>query len=228
MNVSAIVPSTWRQLQACWQALDDKKAEQLRLLYVGPQSSVTDFFLLATGTSEPHLRALANTLSATLKTEGIALVGREMETSSGWVVVDAFDFVIHIFLPEVRSRYALEQLWKDAKVVDLPAVTASLAAQAASKVAAPKATPVKKAPVKKVAAKKAAIKKVAAKTAAVKKVAVKKAATKKAATKKAPVKKVAVKKAVAVKKSAPAKKAAVKKAAVKKAPAKKAAAKKTK
>jgi ribosome-associated protein len=126
MNVSAIAPTTWRQIRACWQALDDKKAENLCLLYVGPQSSITDFFLLASGTSEPHLKALAAALAQTLKDEGVHLVGRDLSHASGWAVVDAFDFVVHLFIPEMRARYQLEQLWKDAEAVDFATIEAAL------------------------------------------------------------------------------------------------------
>jgi len=220
MNVSSIAPASWRQLRACWQALDDKKAEHLRLLYVGPQSSITDFFLLATGTSEPHLKALASTLVQTLKAEGVRLVGRDVEPSSGWVVVDAFDFVIHLFLPELRSRYSLEQLWKDAVVVDFATIESAINLAQPKPATAPPAKPAaKKAAVKKTAVKKAAVKKAAVKKVAAKAPAVKKVAAKKAAATKPAAKKVAVKKAAAAK-------PAVKKAAVKKAVAEKPAAKK--
>lgn len=98
----------------CWKALDDKKAENLRILDVTGRSPITNYFILATATSEPHLKALAGEIEKTLKENGVKSVGRDFKTSSGWVVVDAFDFMAHIFLPEQRGLYGIESLWKDA------------------------------------------------------------------------------------------------------------------
>ena len=101
-------------VKKCYQALDDKKAEDLKVLDVRGKSPITNYFLLATANSEPHLRALSNELLATLKERGVKSVGREFNEGSGWVVVDAFDFMVHIFLPEQRGLYGIEALWKDA------------------------------------------------------------------------------------------------------------------
>lgn len=101
-------------VKKCYQALDDKKAEDLKVLDVRGKSPITNYFLLATANSEPHLRALSNELLATLKELGVKSVGREFNEGSGWVVVDAFDFMVHIFLPEQRGLYGIEALWKDA------------------------------------------------------------------------------------------------------------------
>lgn len=165
MNVSAIAPSTWRQIRACWQALDDKKAENLCLLYVGPQSSITDFFLLASGTSEPHLKALAASLAQTLKDEGVHLVGRDLSHASGWAVVDAFDFIVHLFIPEMRARYQLEQLWKDAVVVDIATVEAALNPPKPKPAPRKRTTPAKAKPAASAKAKPAASAKAKAKPA---------------------------------------------------------------
>ncbi len=99
-------------------ALDDKKAEDLKVLYLGQKSSITDFFILATGNSDPHLKALSNALFHELKDLQVKLVGTDSEQGSGWAVVDAFDVMIHLFLPEQREFYQLDELWKDADALD--------------------------------------------------------------------------------------------------------------
>lgn len=100
-------------------ALDDRKAEDLKVLYVGELSSITDFFILATGNSEPHLKALINSVSRELKDLRVSLVGSDSVQGSGWAVIDAFDVMIHLFLPEQRDFYKLDELWKDAELIDL-------------------------------------------------------------------------------------------------------------
>ncbi len=102
-------------VRKCWQALDDKKADNLKVLDVRGKSPITNYFIIATATSEPHLRALANELDKTLKDLGVKSIGRESNPGSGWVVVDAFDFMAHLFLPEQRGMYGIEALWKDAE-----------------------------------------------------------------------------------------------------------------
>lgn len=111
----AVQDPTFEIVRKCWQALDDKKAENLKVLDVRGKSPITNYFIIATATSEPHLRALANELDKTLKDLGVKSIGRESNPGSGWVVVDAFDFMAHLFLPEQRGMYGIEALWKDAE-----------------------------------------------------------------------------------------------------------------
>jgi len=103
-------------LTACCQALDDKKAEKLIVLELGTASSIADYFLIATGNSEPHLRALSSAVAGAMKEQQADVLAKEASTRSGWVVVDAFDLMVHLFTEEMRSFYNLEGLWRDAKV----------------------------------------------------------------------------------------------------------------
>ncbi len=105
-------------VKKCVRALDDKKAESLRVIFVGEKSSVTDFFVVATGNSEPHLRALRIAVEKELDDEKALIVGKESQPESGWCVVDAFDVIVHLLLPGQRENYQLESLWKDGE--DLP------------------------------------------------------------------------------------------------------------
>ncbi|MFA5257424.1 MAG: ribosome silencing factor [Opitutales bacterium] len=106
--------STLELLQLCCRALDEKKAENLRALYLGPRSSVADYFVIASGTSAPHLRALRNVLEKTLDAQGATILGMDTEFGSGWAVVDAGNIIFHLFTPKMRGIYSLEKLWKDA------------------------------------------------------------------------------------------------------------------
>jgi len=114
-------PST-RLLKLIVTSLDDKKAEDLRVLEVGKLSSITDYLVLATGTSEPHLRALRIELERVLDQEKARILGIDTSKGSGWTVVDAFEVMIHLFTPENRDKYRLELLWRDASDVSLPAL----------------------------------------------------------------------------------------------------------
>ena len=111
-------PST-RLLKLIVAALDAKKAEDLRVLDVSKQSSITDYLVLATGSSEPHLRALRIELERVLDAEKARILGVDTSKGSGWTVVDAFEIMIHLFTPENRDKYRMELLWRDATDVSL-------------------------------------------------------------------------------------------------------------
>ncbi len=101
------------------KALDDKKAEELHVLHVSRQSSITDYLVVATGTSEPHLRALRVELEKVLDAAKVRILGMDTEQGSGWLVVDAFDVMVHLFTKQTREVYRLEQLWKDAEEISV-------------------------------------------------------------------------------------------------------------
>lgn len=109
----------------CCRALEDKKAEHLRVLDVSAQSSITDYLVIATGTSEPHLRALRNALEEAFDAAQTRVVGRDAVRDSGWTVIDAFDVMVHLFTREQRERFRLDDLWKDATEVPLDELMAA-------------------------------------------------------------------------------------------------------
>lgn len=96
------------------QALADKKAEDLRVLDVSGLSSITDYLVLATGNSEPHLRALRIEVERVLDEQQARVLGVDTTRGSGWTVVDVFELMVHLFTPENRDKYRMELLWKDA------------------------------------------------------------------------------------------------------------------
>lgn len=97
--------------------LADKKAENVRILDVRGLSDVTDFFLFATAASAVHNRALAEELK--VKTKGDWKL-HHIEGAEGgdWILLDYMDVICHLFLPETRSFYGLEDLWGDAREVE--------------------------------------------------------------------------------------------------------------
>ena len=100
-------------------ALDAKKAEDLRVLDVSKQSSITDYLVLANGNSEPHLRALRIELEKVLDEQKVRILGMDTTRGSGWMVIDAFEVMVHLFTAENRDKYRMELLWKDATNVSI-------------------------------------------------------------------------------------------------------------
>ena len=99
----------------CRDLAEGKKAENLVVLDMRKLSSVTDYFVIATGTSEPHLRALIEELTERIAAE-FAIQPRAVDGAlkANWVVLDYLDVIVHLMRAETRERYGLEILWGDA------------------------------------------------------------------------------------------------------------------
>lgn len=110
---------TLDEIRCAITAIEDKKGEAIRVLDVRGKSSITDYIVIATATSEPHVKALKGALDTALNEAGVHLIGQDREVGSGWLVVDAFDFMVHLQTEEMREFYSLDQLWKDAAEVEL-------------------------------------------------------------------------------------------------------------
>lgn len=98
--------------------LDNKKAEDIKALEITDLSSVADYFVIVSGTSSTHIRALAEELEEKLKAlekEPNHVEGR----STGWILLDYGTVIVHIFTPADRENFNLEKLWQDAKEVDI-------------------------------------------------------------------------------------------------------------
>lgn len=100
------------------QTLDKHLAEEIRILNVADVSSVTDYFVIATGTGFPHLRALASELDHACKNAKFRPRRKGGGAESGWMIVDFADVIVHVMTRELREFYALEQLWSDGKTED--------------------------------------------------------------------------------------------------------------
>ena len=104
----------------CREFADNKKAENIVILDVRKISSVTDFFVIASGTSEPHLRAIVDEITDELREEyEVRPIRKDGSTQGAWVVLDFFDVIVHVMRTDARERYDLEGLWGDAARVKL-------------------------------------------------------------------------------------------------------------
>jgi ribosome-associated protein len=102
----------------CRELADNKKAENVVVLDVRKLSSVTDYFVIASGTSQPHLRAIVEEISGKLRDDYDLRPSRSEGASTGnWVVLDYFDVIVHVMHAETRKHYDLEGLWGDARPV---------------------------------------------------------------------------------------------------------------
>ncbi|MCZ7637303.1 MAG: ribosome silencing factor [Verrucomicrobia bacterium] len=107
--------------QRCRQLAENRKAEKVVVLDVRKLSSVTDFFVIATGLNEPHVRAIVEEVTEKLIEEaGLRPRAQDGSWKQNWVALDYFDVIVHVMRPEARSMYALESLWNDAPRVRRP------------------------------------------------------------------------------------------------------------
>jgi ribosome-associated protein len=109
------MPLTVRdKIRLAFQAAEDKKADEPVALNLDGLSAVTDFFVVAGGTSTTQVRAIADGIVEKLAAEGVEPLGTEGYTDGTWVLLDYVDFVVHIFHRDKRVFFALEDLWSDA------------------------------------------------------------------------------------------------------------------
>ena len=102
----------------CRDLAENKKAENVVILDVSKVSSVTDYFVVASGMSEPHLRAIASEITDKLRDEfNLRPRAVDGQTPTAWQVLDYFDVIVHIMRTDVREKYDLETLWGDAPQV---------------------------------------------------------------------------------------------------------------
>lgn len=102
------------ELELVLQAALERKARDLLLLDLRPVSNATDFFVIMTGTSDIHVRSIAEHIVEQLKGAGFRPNHVEGLRGGHWVLLDFIDFVVHIFHPAAREFYQLERLWGDA------------------------------------------------------------------------------------------------------------------
>ena len=108
------------------EAANERKAVDLVGLDVREISSFADTFVIATGTSDRHVRSIADAIEAALKIHGDPPMGVEGYDEGRWVLVDCDDAIVHIFQPEIREHYDLERLWSDASNLELEAAKLSV------------------------------------------------------------------------------------------------------
>ena len=104
--------------KAIAKVLDKKKALDIKAIHITEYSIVADYFIVASGTSNTHVKSLADDLEYELKQQGVEpdhIEGR----ATGWIFLDYGSVIVHVFTPESREYYNLERLWSDAQTVDL-------------------------------------------------------------------------------------------------------------
>ena len=101
------------------KALDEKKGLDIKLLRINDVSSLADYFLICTGTSNTHVKTLCDYAEYSMDQLNEPLLGREGHRGNSWELLDYGSVVIHVFTDEARKFYDLERLWADAEVVDL-------------------------------------------------------------------------------------------------------------
>ena len=110
------------QVQRAAAILIDRKANDVVLLSLKGVSDMTDYFLIASGTSDTHVRALGNAVLEDMKKDAGQMANHSEGLQQGrWVLLDYVDFVVHVFHPTLRNFYQIERLWADAQVVPITA-----------------------------------------------------------------------------------------------------------
>ena len=101
------------------KALDSKKGVDIRLLKIDRISSLADYFLICTGTSNTHVKTLCDYAEYALEQAGETVLSREGHRGNSWELLDFGAVVVHVFTEDARKFYDLERLWRDAEPVDL-------------------------------------------------------------------------------------------------------------
>jgi ribosome-associated protein len=108
------------QVQGAIAAAQDRKAVDLVVLDLRPANGFADYFLICSGTNPRQIKAISDAVQDALGERGIRPAHVEGYDHAGWILLDYFDFIVHIFSPEARAFYALERLWGNAKLISVP------------------------------------------------------------------------------------------------------------
>ena len=109
------------QIDRAIAAAEDKKAVDLVVLDLKKASGFTDYFLIASGTNTRQVRAIADSVMERLADDGVKPAHVEGYDRSEWILLDYFDFIVHVFAPETRAFYGLERLWGNADRIEVAA-----------------------------------------------------------------------------------------------------------
>ena len=109
------------QVQRAITAAQDRKALDLIVLDLRPAHGFADYFLICSGTNPRQIKAIADAVQEAEADRGLKPAHVEGYDRAGWILLDYFDFIVHIFAPETRVFYGLERLWGSAELVEVPA-----------------------------------------------------------------------------------------------------------
>ena len=101
------------------KALDSKKGLDIKIIKIRGISSIADYFVIATGTSNTHVKALADEVEYQLDNNGISVSSVEGQRNDTWILLDYIDVIVHVFSEDAREYYNLERLWEDGEEVSL-------------------------------------------------------------------------------------------------------------
>lgn len=101
------------------QTLDNKKASSVKVLKVRDLTILTDYFVIASGTSNTHVKSLAEEIEFQLEKQDIRVVRTEGYDTKSWILLDYGHVIVHVFYPEARDFYDLEHLWADAQEIEV-------------------------------------------------------------------------------------------------------------
>ncbi len=106
-------------VKKAYDALSDKKGEDIKIIEIGKLSTVADYFIIANGTNAPHVESLVDNVEEELLKENIHAERIEGVKSSGWILMDYNDVIVHVFSKEDRLFYDLERIWRDGKEINV-------------------------------------------------------------------------------------------------------------
>ena len=108
------------QVKRAIDAAKDRKGSDVVVLDLRPADGFTDFFVIVTGHNVRQIQAISESIQEALEEKGARPSHVEGGDRAGWILLDYFDFIVHIFSPDQRSFYALERLWGSAERIEIP------------------------------------------------------------------------------------------------------------
>jgi ribosome-associated protein len=105
----------FEKVKACGMLVEEKKAKDVVIMSLEDLTDITDYFLIASGTSERHVRTIADSVETGMKERGVKPYSVEGHREGRWVIIDYRNVIVHIFLEQLRELYDLESLWIEAK-----------------------------------------------------------------------------------------------------------------
>jgi ribosome-associated protein len=110
-----------KQIELAVRAAEDKKAQEITILDLRNAHGFTDYFVICSAGNARQIHAIADAITEALAAEGVKPAHVEGYNKSEWVLVDYFDFIVHVFSPDTRAFYGLERLWGTAERIDVAA-----------------------------------------------------------------------------------------------------------
>lgn len=106
-------------VKIAYNALDDKKGHNIKIIDINEVTSMGDYFIIADGSNRNQVQALCDNVEEYMHKAGAKLKNREGYANGGWILLDYYDIIIHIFVEEERSFYDLEHIWRDGNIISI-------------------------------------------------------------------------------------------------------------